>query len=115
MKYFSGSSVNSQQWLMDESKEGKTMPFTHYIVFGEAKAEMADVDPTKAWTEYKEALKKHNLKLLGPFGPFGVKEGSCFILEGSYAAFEGYIGSEAMQKCPLDRSRTVSLFKPPWI
>jgi len=32
MKYFSGSSVNSQQWLMDESKEGKIMPFTHYIV-----------------------------------------------------------------------------------
>jgi len=48
MKYFSGSSVNNQRWLMDESKERKTMPFTHYIVFGEAKAEMANVDPTKA-------------------------------------------------------------------
>ncbi|MCW4012663.1 MAG: hypothetical protein NWF07_06695 [Candidatus Bathyarchaeota archaeon] len=91
------------------------MPFTHYIIFGETKAEMADTDPSKAWKEFKEALKKNNLKMIGPFGPFGVKEGNCFILEGSFADFEGYIGSEAMTKCPLDRSRTISLFKPPWI
>ena len=31
---------------------------------------MADVEPTKAWKEYKEALSKHNLKLLVPFGSF---------------------------------------------
>jgi hypothetical protein len=91
------------------------MPFTHYVIFGEAKAEMVDADPTKAWTEYKEALKKHNLNMLGPFGPFGVKEGSCFILEGSHVDFEDYIGSDAMSKCPIDRTRTISLFKPPWI
>jgi len=53
--------------------------------------------------------------MTGPFGPFGAKEGSCFILEGSFADFEGYVGSEAMSKCPLDKSRTISLFKPPWI
>jgi len=91
------------------------MPFTHFMVFGEAKAEMADVDPTKAWTEFKEAIKAHNLKLMGPFGPFGAPEGSCFILKGSNTDFEGYIGSDAMANCPLDRTRTISLFTPPWI
>ena len=45
------------------------MPFIHFIVFGEAKAEMADVDETKAWTEFKEALKRHNLKLMGHSDP----------------------------------------------
>ncbi|MCB2172369.1 hypothetical protein KQH65_06510 [archaeon] len=53
--------------------------------------------------------------MTGSFGPFEAKEGSCFILEGSFADFEGYIGSEAMGKFPLDKSRTISFFKPPWI
>jgi len=91
------------------------MSFTHYIVFGESKIEMTDVDSSKAWKDFKEALKDHNLGLMGPFGPFGVKEGSCFILKGEVTDFGKYIGSEVSQKCPLDKTRTISLFSPDWV
>ena len=67
------------------------MSFTHYIVFGEPKTEIADVEPSKAWGDFKEALKGYNLKLMGPFGPFGVKEGSCFILMGEVTDFGKYV------------------------
>ena len=100
---------------MDKRLEEAKLPFTHFIVFGEAKTAMTNDEATKAWKEYKEALKKNNLKLMGPFGPFGAPEGSCFILEGSNTDFEGYVGSDAMAKCPLNKTRTTSLFKPPWI
>lgn len=91
------------------------MAFTHYIVFGELKAEMADVDSSKAWGDFKEALKELNLKMMGPFGPFGVKEGSCFILKGEVTDFGKYVGSEVFQKCPIDKTRTISLFTPDWV
>jgi len=76
---------------------------------------MADIDPSKAWGDFKEALKQHNLKMKGPFGPFGVKEGSCFILEGDVYDFGKYVGSEVFQKCPIDKTRTISLFTPDWV
>jgi hypothetical protein len=39
------------------------MPFTHYVVFGDAKiAEMTQEDFKKAWAEYSKALEKHKLK-----------------------------------------------------
>jgi hypothetical protein len=91
------------------------MSFTHYIVFGEPKTEMADIDPSKSWGDFKEAIKKHNLELMGPFGPFGVKEESCFILKGEVTDFGKYIGSDAFKKCPIDRTRTVSLYSPDWV
>ncbi len=91
------------------------MSFTHYLVFGELKAEMADVDQSKAWGDFKEAIKEHNLELMGPFGPFGVTEGSCFILKGEVTDFGKYIGSETFQKCPIDKTRTISLFSPDWV
>ena len=73
---------------------------------------MADVDPSKAWGDFKEALKEHNLELMGPFG---VKEGSCFILKGEVYDFGKYVGSEVFQKCPIDKTRTISLFSPDWV
>ena len=91
------------------------MSFTHYIVFGDPKAEMSDTESGKAWSEFKEALKEHKLELMGPFGPFGVKEGSCFILKGEVIDFGEYIGSTTFQKCPLDKTRTISLFSPDWV
>jgi len=90
------------------------MPFTHYIVFGNDKRQMNQEEDKKAWSEYGQALKKYNLKLTGPFGPFGVPEGGAFILEGSYCDFEKYIGSEAFNKCPLTNTRTISLWKVPY-
>ena len=90
------------------------MPFTHYIVFGDTKTQMTQEEAKKAWAEYGRALKKHNMKMTGPFGPFGVSEGIAFILEGSYADFEKYIGSDAFQKCPIMNTRTISLWKVPW-
>ena len=91
------------------------MSFTHYIVFGDPKAEMPDADSGNAWSDFKEALAEHNLELMGPFGPFGVKEGLCFILKGEVTDFGKYIGSETFQKCPLDKTRTISLFSPDWV
>ena len=88
------------------------MSFTHYIVFGESKVEMTDIDSSKTWKDFKEALKDHNLRLMEPFG---VKEGSCFILKGEVTDFGKYIGSEVFQKCPLDKTRTISLFSPDWV
>ena len=89
------------------------MPFTHYIIFGNAKTQMTQEESRKAWSEFGQALQKYNLKMTGPFGPFGVSEGGAFILEGSVGDFERYIGSEAFAKCPLKDTRTVSLWKFP--
>ncbi len=91
------------------------MVFTHYLVFGEPKAEMADIDPSKVWGDFEEALKEFKLEMTGPFGPFGVKEGSCFILKGDVYDFGKYVGSEVFQKCPIEKTRTISLFTPDWV
>ena len=87
--------------------------FTHYLIFGDTKAQRTLEENKKVWAEYRQALVKHNLKLMGPFGPFGAKEGVVFILEGTIGNFEGYINSEAMQKCPITNTRTISLWKMP--
>ena len=50
------------------------MSFTHYIVFGEPKTEMSDVDSSKDWKDFKEALKEHNLKLMGPLDLLGSRK-----------------------------------------
>jgi hypothetical protein len=90
------------------------MPFTAYMIYGEAREPMTPEEAKKKWGEFKEALKPHNLKMKGPWGPFGVPEGSCFLLMGKGKDFEAYIGSETWQKCPIWKTRTVSLFTPPW-
>jgi hypothetical protein len=90
------------------------MVFTHYLIFGDDKKVLTVEEDKKAWGEYSKALQKVNLKLTGPFGPFGVKEGAAFILEGTIENFEKYIGSEAFGKCPLTNVRTISLYKMPW-
>jgi len=87
------------------------MPFTHYIIFGEQKTGLTPEESRKAWSDYEKSLKKLNLKMLGPFGPFGVSEDTAIILEGTLESFEKYIGSEAMQKCPSLKNRTISLWK----
>ena len=80
------------------------------MIYGEAKKTMSLEVAKKAWDEFAEALKAHNLKMTGPWGPFGTPEGNCFMLKGSYGDFEKYIGSDAWQKCPIEKMRTVSLF-----
>ncbi len=87
--------------------------FTHYVIFGEDKPYKDMVEYKKAWADYEKALKKYNLKMVGPFGPFGVSEGAAVILEGSISDFEKYIGSEAMEKAPMTKARTISLWKLP--
>ena len=52
--------------------------------------------------------------MMGPWGPFGVPEGMAYMLKGKNADFEKYIGSDAWLKCPIEKSRTVSLYTMPW-
>jgi len=92
----------------------KKMPFTHYVVYGHAKKQKTQEEAKKAWSEFEEALKDHNLKLKFWGSPWGVPEGNVYILKGSYGDYEGFIGSDAWQKCPIERTRTISLYKPPW-
>lgn len=85
------------------------------MIYGVAKQPNATADDNKkAWGEFKKALEGINLKMAGPWGPFGVSEGSSFMLKGTNEDFEKYIGSDAMQKCPIEKTRTVSLFTPQW-
>ncbi|OGD56635.1 hypothetical protein A3K78_01945 [Candidatus Bathyarchaeota archaeon RBG_13_52_12] len=90
------------------------MGFTHYLIFGDAKKALTMEESKKAWAEYSKALVKNNLKLMGPWGPFGEKEGVAFMLEGTIKNFESYINSEAWQKCPIINTRTISLWKMPF-
>jgi len=39
----------------------------------------------KQWAAFEEALKGVNLKMAGPWGPFGVPEGSSFMLKSKNA------------------------------
>ena len=87
------------------------MTYTHYMIFGEPKQALSQEESKKAWADFEEALKKNNLKLKGPWGPFGAPEGVSFMLKGSIGDFESYIGSETWQKCPITKTRTVSLYK----
>ena len=80
------------------------------MIYEESKQTMNLKDAKKAWDEFAEALKAHNLKMKGPWGPFRTPEGNCFMLKGSNSDFENYIGSDAWQKCPIEKTRTVSLF-----
>jgi hypothetical protein len=91
-----------------------TMPFTHWMIFGQPKKAYTQDEAKKTWGEFKKALKEGKLELMGPWGPFGVPEGMSFMLKGKNADFEKYIGSEAWQKCPLEKTRTISLFTMPW-
>jgi hypothetical protein len=50
------------------------------------------------------------LKLTSPWGPYGVKEGVAFMLEGTVEDFEKYIASEAFGKSPITNTRTISLY-----
>jgi hypothetical protein len=90
------------------------MPFTHWMIYGQPKEGINPDTAAEAWAEFKEALKGVNLKMAGPWGPFGVPEGMSFMLKGKNADFEKYIGSDVFQKCPIGKSRTVSLFTMPW-
>ena len=86
------------------------MGFSHYLIFGDAKKVLTTEEAKKAWGEYGKALQKVSLKLTGPWGPFGVKEGVAFMLEGTVENFEKYIASEAFVKCPITNTRTISLY-----
>jgi hypothetical protein len=90
------------------------MPFTHWMIFGQAKEGVTTDTAPKAWAEFKKALEATNLEMMGPWGPFGVPEGMCYMLKGKNTDFEKYIGSDAWQKCPIEKSRTISLFTMPW-
>ena len=91
------------------------MSFTHWMIFGSQKEGMNPDTAPKAWAEFKEALKGTGLKMKGPWGPFGVPEGACYMLKGNSSDFEKFIGTEAWQKCPIEKTRTISLFKMPWV
>ena len=93
-------------------KRKKKMGFTHYMIFGEPKQSMSPEEAKKAWGKFAEALKEYNLKMKGPWGPLGVPEGGCFLLKGSYGDFEKYVGSDAWQKCPIGKTRTITLYDP---
>jgi len=90
------------------------MPFTHWMIFGQAKEGVTTDTAPKAWAEFKKALEATNLEMMGPWGPFGVPEGMCYMLKGKNTDFEKYIGSDTWQKCPIEKSRTISLFTMPW-
>jgi hypothetical protein len=90
------------------------MPFTHWMIYGRQKEGINPDTAPKAWAEFKEALKEVNLKMAGPWGPFGVPEGGAFMLKGKNADFEKYVTSQIFRKCPLENTRTVSLFTMPW-
>jgi hypothetical protein len=60
----------------------KKIPFTHWMIYGQPKEGMNPDTAPKAWAEFKEALKGVNLKMAGPWGPFGVPEGISFMLKG---------------------------------
>jgi hypothetical protein len=90
------------------------MPFTHWMIYGQPKKTLTADEAKKAWGEFEEALKGVNMKMIGPWGPFGVPEGMSFMLEGKNADFEKYFYSEAFQKCPIEKTRTISLFTMPW-
>ena len=90
------------------------MPFTHWMIFGQPKEGVNPDTAPKAWAEFRELLKGVNLKMAGPWGPFGVPEGMSFMLKGKNADFEEYINSGLFQKSPIEKTRTVSLFTMPW-
>jgi len=90
------------------------MPFTHWMIFGQQKEGVTTDTAPKEWADFKKALKDINLEMMGPWGPFGVPEGRAYMLKGKNADFEKYIGSDVWQKCPIEKSRTVSLYTMPW-
>ena len=90
------------------------MPFTHYMIYGQPKKTTTPETAKKAWEEYAKALKANNLKMKGPWGPFGAPEGMSFMLKGTMSDFENYVGSDAWLKCPIEKTRTLSLFSMPW-
>jgi hypothetical protein len=81
---------------------------------GEPKQPMNQEEAKKAWGEFAEALKGYNLKMKSPWGLFGVPEESCYMLKGSYGDFEKFILSDAWQKCPIGKTRTITLYTMPW-
>ncbi|MBN2335225.1 hypothetical protein JXL21_06660 [Candidatus Bathyarchaeota archaeon] len=88
------------------------MAIGYYIVYGWYKKPPEGQESVKKmYAPFKEACKKHDLKLVFYGGPFGVPEPAVHVIKGKVSDWEKAISDPDVNgKTPLEKTRTVMVW-----